>query len=168
MSVRGAIKIGESHAIIRRVLQRSVQRHMFLAPDDTYGRESKIMTSRRSRSYVVRVCATERQKCRVPLIAGCQHIVVKLAPFITRDLRMNEIITLEIQVHPAGRKTLITKLLNRRRQARSKESLNRHAAILYLDRDRANRHNSGFRERIGTLPIWPVRGYVVFAVHGLP
>src|SRR5438105_4238981 len=93
---------------------------MLLPANHPDGCEAKIMPGRGSGTDVVRISAAEGEQSFMALFfRGCQ-VVLELAPFISGDIWVDQIIAFEEQPQTRAGEPVVPQLLQRRRQPQGK------------------------------------------------
>src|SRR5215218_7623734 len=90
---------------------------MLFASNHTDGREPKVIAGRRSGADVVGVGAAEREKGVMAQVGGGRDVVLQLPPFVARNLRMDQVIALEVQADAVAGQNGVVQLLDRRWKA---------------------------------------------------
>jgi hypothetical protein len=116
LSVCCPVQVCQSHPMAHRIIQRWVKGKMFLPANHPDGCEAKRVPGRGGGADVVRISAAEREQSLMALLLRGSEVVLELAPFISGDIRVDQIITFEEQPQTRAGQSAVPQLLQRRRQ----------------------------------------------------
>jgi hypothetical protein len=130
-TVSWPVKIGKRHTMTSSERERVVQWQVLFASDHPDGLETEVAPGGGRRTDVVRVRAAERQQ-RVGALPGrLPEVELELPPLVPRNVRVNEIVTLEIQPHPIPCYALVHDLHHWRRQSQPQARASRRHNVHY-------------------------------------
>src|SRR5689334_12862778 len=99
-AVGGSIEIRELHAARGGVGEGGIQRQVFLAANHTDGSELPVVADGGSSADVVRIGTAERQQRVVSEQSRRRDVVLQLAPLVSWDLRIDEVVTFQEHAKP--------------------------------------------------------------------
>jgi hypothetical protein len=87
---------------------------VLFAADDPDCREPEVVAGRSGGADVVGVGPAEGQQRVMAKVGGRRKVELELPPLVAGEFRMDQIVTLEVQVDPSARQKVVDELLDRR------------------------------------------------------